>query len=124
MGGDISLTDISNLEPTPVTSQDTFSRIDLAFARRAVLPRVTDIKILHRGTLDHALLLLSLDSSVAPADTLWRLSRFWISDDAVNGQFRGVMTGYWDINPGSAKCAGGMGRFQSIYKGTVPDHHC
>lgn len=69
-------------------SHCTFSQIDLAFAGKTILPRVTDIKILPRSISDHAPLLLSLDLSVTPADTLWRLSRFWISDAAVDAQFR------------------------------------
>lgn len=75
-------------------SHRSFSRIDLAYAGGAVLPRVTDIKILPRGISDHAPLLLSLNLSMALEDTLWRLSRFWVSDAAVDGQFRGALLDY------------------------------
>lgn len=47
-----------------------FFCIDLVFAGAPVLSRVTDIQILPRGILDHALLLLTLDLSVDLADRL------------------------------------------------------
>lgn len=49
-------------------SHKTFSRTNIIFAGRPVLPRVTDIKILSRGISDYTSLLLSLDLSVSPSD--------------------------------------------------------
>lgn len=86
----------------PFTSHKTFSCIDLVFAVGPVLLRVTDIKILPRGVSNHAPLFLTLDLSVALTHRLWRLSRFWVSDTAVDAQFRTELTGYWAVNPGLA----------------------
>lgn len=61
-----------------------------------------DMQILPRGISDHAPLLLTLDLSVGPTVRLWCLSRFWISDTAVDDQFRTELTGYWVDNVGMA----------------------
>ena len=66
------------------------------------MPKVQDIRILPRGISDHAPLLLTVELSSAPGTVLWRLSRFWVSDEAVDGHFREALQEYWAVNPGSA----------------------
>lgn len=69
-------------------SHRSFSRIDLANVGRSALSRVADIRIFPRGISDHAPLFLTMELSSAPETTLWRLSRFWVSDEEVDGQYR------------------------------------
>lgn len=66
------------------------------------MPRVTDVRILPREISDHAPLLLVLYLSLGLMPNLWMLSRYWISDVEVEGQFGVELTGYWATNAGSA----------------------
>lgn len=86
------------------------------------LYKVADIRILPRGISDHAPLLLTMELSSAPEITLWRLYRFWVSDEVVDGQFRRALQEYWRVNPGPASAlmvwdafkAYTRGRYQTI----------
>lgn len=98
-------------------SHRSFSRIDLAYVGGSALSRVKDVRILPRGISDHATLLLTLELSSTPGNTLWRLSRFWVSDKMVDGHFRGALQEYWDVNPGSAKAITVWDTFKAYTRG-------
>lgn len=66
------------------------------------MSRLKDIKILPRGISDHAPLLLTMNLTSTPENNLWRLSRFWVSVEAVDGHFRGALQEYWEVNQGTA----------------------
>lgn len=81
------------------------------------MPRAMDIRILPRGISDHAPLLLTIDLSSAPEAILWRLSRFWVLDVVVNGQFRGSLQEFWAVNPGSASALVVWDAFKAYTRG-------
>lgn len=47
----------------------------------------------------------------------WRLSRFWISDTAVEGQFQTELIGYWATNPGTADITTVWDAFKATIRG-------
>lgn len=74
--------------------------------------------MLPRGISDHApLLLSSLDLSLGSVERIWRLSRFWISDTAVDSQFRMELLGFWAVNVGSADPAVAWDAFKATTRG-------
>lgn len=100
-------------------SHKSILRIDLAYVGAPVLSRVRDITILPRGISDHVPLHLTLDLSADPSDSLWRLSRFWVSDTEVESQFRSVLETYWRVNPGSAAVTSVWDDFKAYSRGSI-----
>lgn len=80
-------------------SYRAMSRIDLIFATRALLTKVQEISHLPRGISDHSPILLKLNVGPAPADCLWRLSRYWVSDDRIAPGAELAVREYWAANP-------------------------
>lgn len=60
----------------------------------SVLSRFRDISILPRGISDHAPLALKLSVSMVTGESLWRLSRFWLSDSRVSEPYRSEVIQY------------------------------
>lgn len=77
-----------------------------------------DISILPRGISDHAPLLLTLELSTTLGVSQWRLSRFWVSDEMVDGHFREAIREYWKINPGSASTTMVWDTFKAYTRGS------
>lgn len=73
----------------------TFSSIGLTFSGGPILSRVRDATILLLGISDHAPLVLCLDTSVSPAEGLWRLSQFWLTNPRVDMPYRSELLDFW-----------------------------
>lgn len=75
------------------------SNIDPIYVSGPVLSRVREVTVLPRGISDHAPILLQVQTTANPANSLWRHSRYWVTDERVELQVDSAIVSFWSSDP-------------------------
>lgn len=103
------------------TTNQTLSRLDLAFASPALLRRVVSAEILSRGISDHAPLYVIIQLSPVEGRRMWRLSKYCIMDPEIQEFLPEALCNFWLWNAESTSPLMVWDAFKSMLRGGI---HC
>lgn len=58
--------------------------------------------MLPRGISDHAPMLLTLQTQTPPSERIWRLSRYWVSEESIETSIATSIEDFWTSNADSS----------------------
>lgn len=93
------------------------ARIDLVYMSNSLTSHTLDVSVLPSGISDHALVLLKLRTDLVPGPCLWRLSRFWVSDERITPLMATELGDFWVHNQATAAPAVVWDAFKAYAQG-------